>query len=87
MSCGGSRQRREGRRQTFYQRDGVWLDSEFKEGSKLPETVLVFGTTKYFALVGREPELARFFSLGERVVVVPQGARLPRQRAGDEDRP
>jgi Ca-activated chloride channel family protein len=55
---------------TFYLRDGVWVDAEFKTEAKLPETALDFGGEEYFALLKREPQLARFFSLGERVVVV-----------------
>jgi Ca-activated chloride channel family protein len=58
---------------TFYLREGAWLDSEFKPEAKLPETALVFGGDEYFALLKREPQLARFFTLGERVVVVYKG--------------
>jgi Ca-activated chloride channel family protein len=58
---------------TFYLRDDVWTDSEFKPEARLPETALEFGADDYFALIRREPELARFFSLGERVVVVYKG--------------
>ncbi|MGB8509199.1 MAG: hypothetical protein WCD76_12500, partial [Pyrinomonadaceae bacterium] len=55
---------------TFYLREGVWLDSEFKPAAKLAETTLDFGSEDYFALLKREPQLARYFALGERVVVV-----------------
>ncbi|MDT5296280.1 MAG: Ca-activated chloride channel, partial [Acidobacteriota bacterium] len=58
---------------TFYLREGVWVDSDFKAETKLPETALDFGSDAYFALLKREPQLARFFSLGERVVVVYNG--------------
>lgn len=58
---------------TFYLRDDVWVDSEFKPEAKLPETAIEFGGDEYFALIKREPQLARFFSLGERVVVVYNG--------------
>ena len=58
---------------TFYLRDGAWIDSEFKPEAKLAETALDFGSDEYFALLKREPQLARFFSLGERVVVVYKG--------------
>jgi hypothetical protein len=58
---------------TFYLREGVWIDSEFKAEAKLPETTLAFGSDEYFDLIKREPQLARFFSLGERVVVVYKG--------------
>jgi len=55
---------------TFYLIDGVWTDSEFKAETRLPETVLTFGTDEYFALLKQHPKLASFFSLAERVVVV-----------------
>jgi len=58
---------------TFYLIDGVWTDSEFKAEAKLPETVLVFGSDEYFALLKQNPKLASYFSLGERVVVVFDG--------------
>ncbi|MDT5063619.1 MAG: Ca-activated chloride channel [Acidobacteriota bacterium] len=58
---------------TFYLRDGVWTDSEFKADARKPETALSFGSDEYFALLKSEPRLAEFFALGERVVVVYQG--------------
>jgi Ca-activated chloride channel family protein len=58
---------------TFYLIEGVWTDSEFKAETKLPETVLVFGSDEYFALLKQNPKLASYFSLGERVVVVLDG--------------
>jgi Ca-activated chloride channel family protein len=58
---------------TFYLRDGIWTDAEFKAEAKLPETTLTFASDEYFALLKREPRLADFFALGERVVVVYQG--------------
>src|SRR5205085_3459532 len=42
---------------TFYQREGVWVDSEFKPEAKLPETALAFGSDEYFDLLEREPQL------------------------------
>jgi Ca-activated chloride channel family protein len=58
---------------TFYLREGVWTDAEFKAEARVPETTLVFGSDEYFALLKREPRLADFFALGERVVVLYQG--------------
>jgi len=58
---------------TFYLREGVWIDSEFKPDAKLPETAVKFGSDDYFALLKQKPRLAEFFSLGERVVVVFEG--------------
>ena len=58
---------------TFYLRDSIWTDSDFKAGSNMPETVLKFGSDEYFALLKQKPRLAQFLSLGEQVVVVFEG--------------
>lgn len=58
---------------TFYLRDGVWIDSEFKEAAKLPETVVKFGSDEYFDLLKQKSRLAAFFALGEKVVVIFEG--------------
>jgi Ca-activated chloride channel family protein len=58
---------------TFYWRDEVWTDSEFKANSSIPETVLRFASDDYFALLKQKPRLANFFALGERVLVVFEG--------------
>ena len=58
---------------TFYLRDGVWTDSEFKAGAALREVKVKFGSDEYFNLLSREPKLADFFALGQRVVVVWKG--------------
>ena len=58
---------------TFYLRDSVWTDSEFKPGSTLPEQVVKFGSDDYFALLKQKPRLAQFLSLGEQVTVVFEG--------------
>jgi hypothetical protein len=54
----------------FYLRDGVWTDAEYKSERALPEVRLRFASEEYFTLIRREPELAKFFSLGEDVVVI-----------------
>lgn len=58
---------------TFYLRDGVWTDSEFKADAKLPEVSLKFASEEYFKLINQTPKLADFFALGQRVAVVWQG--------------
>jgi Ca-activated chloride channel homolog len=58
---------------TFYLRDNVWTDAEYKADAKLPQTKVVFGSTEYFELLKRKPQLGTFFSLGEAVVVVIDG--------------
>ena len=39
---------------TFYLEDGVWIDSEFKETAKMPETKLQFASNDYFDLIAKE---------------------------------
>ena len=58
---------------TFYLIDDVWTDSEFNRESRLPETVVQFGSDEYFALLKQHPKLGSYFSLAERVVVVFEG--------------
>jgi len=66
---------------TFYLREGVWIDAEFKPDARLPETSVRFSSDDYFALLKNKPRLADFFALGERVVVVFEG-RVYRVIAG-----
>lgn len=58
---------------TFYLREGIWTDAEFKPEARLPETTMKFGSDEYFALLKQKPRLADFFALGERIVVVFEG--------------
>ena len=58
---------------TFLLRDEVWTDSEYRAEAGLPVTRVRFGSDEYFALVQRIPALARYFALGEQVVVVLDG--------------
>lgn len=57
----------------FFLENNVWVDSEFTADRKLSETQVVFMSDDYFQLIERETELARYFSLGEQVVVVLRG--------------
>ncbi len=58
---------------TFYLREGVWTDAEFKLEARLPVSEVKFGSENYFALLKQKPRLAAFFALGEKVVVVFEG--------------
>jgi len=58
---------------TFYMRDGVWSDADFKADAGLPETTVTFGSEAYFELLNQKPKLAEYFALGERIVVVFEG--------------
>ena len=66
---------------TFYLREGVWIDSEFKPDARLPEIKVRFTSDDYFALLKQKPRLGDFFALGEQVVVVFEG-RVYRVLAG-----
>jgi Ca-activated chloride channel family protein len=67
---------------TFYLRDGVWTDSEFKAGTALPETTVKFGSDEYYALLKQKPQLATYFALGEKVLVILDG-RVYRVNSGN----
>jgi len=56
---------------TFYLRDGVWVDSEYKKG--MEEKVVVYLSDQYFDLLGCFPELGRYFAIGKEVVVCLEG--------------
>lgn len=55
---------------TFYLREGVWTDSVFSKENNLTEVNLIFASDEFFRLIKEEPELAKFFSIGESVRVV-----------------
>ncbi|MCX7935414.1 MAG: hypothetical protein N3A66_09160, partial [Planctomycetota bacterium] len=58
---------------TFVWQDGVWTDSEY-DPAKVGQTVEVeFVSGRYFDLLQTKPALAKFFALGENVVVVWEG--------------
>jgi Ca-activated chloride channel family protein len=54
----------------FFNQNKVWIDSDYSADSKLPEVRLKFASEEYFKVAVSNPELARYFSLGEEVVVV-----------------
>jgi len=57
----------------FINDGGVWTDTEFEPSKQLKEVVLKFGSDEYFDTALKEPELARYFSIGNSVVVVWNG--------------
>ena len=54
----------------FFNQSNVWVDSEFSSDARLPEIKVKFASEDYFKLAASNTELARYFSLGEEVVVV-----------------
>jgi len=57
----------------FVRRGNVWVDSEFTEGSKLRGVTVQFASRDYLELAAENPELAKYFSIGEEAVVVWRG--------------
>lgn len=58
---------------TFYLEEGVWMDSVYKEASKMTEVQIKFASNEYFDLVTKEKELAKYLSIGKKLVVVWKG--------------
>ncbi|NTV81905.1 MAG: hypothetical protein HGA24_10855 [Candidatus Aminicenantes bacterium] len=57
---------------TFYLKDGVWTDSEYKDGA--PATEITFNSDAFYRLLAEKPGLAKYVSVGRNLVVVFDGA-------------
>lgn len=60
---------------TFYRRGGTWIDAdaETPEASSARSVTVTARSAEYFALLSKEPSLARWFSLGNDVTVLHKG--------------
>ena len=56
---------------TFYLKDGVWTDSEYKEGA--PATEVAFNSDAFYRLLAEKPGLAKYLSVGRALIVVFDG--------------
>ncbi|MDH5187145.1 MAG: VIT domain-containing protein [candidate division WOR-3 bacterium] len=56
---------------TFYLKDGIYVDAEYKEGMKTKE--IKFDSSEYFELLKKYPEYARYFSISSKIIVVIKG--------------
>jgi len=56
---------------TFYNRNGVWVDSRFNLDSKAEK--IKFLSKRFFQILAKNPELSGAFALGERIIVVANG--------------
>lgn len=56
---------------TFYLRDGIWVDSEYKEGNPVKE--IQFNSKRYFELISQKPGIATFLSVAPSIIVCYQG--------------
>lgn len=57
----------------FVNQEGVWIDADAETFKDAKEVRIVFGSSEYFALIGKHRELARYLSIGEQVVIEWQG--------------
>jgi Ca-activated chloride channel family protein len=57
---------------TFYLKDGVWTDSEYKDGS--PATEIKFNSDEFYRLLTDKPAIAKYLSAGRKLIVVFAGA-------------
>ena len=53
---------------TFYLRDGVWTDSEYKDGASVTE--VKFNSDEFYRLIAERPGLAKYLSVSDKLVVV-----------------
>ena len=56
---------------TFYLKDDVWIDSEYKEGA--PATEVAFSSDAFYRLIAEKPGLAKYLSVGRELIVVFEG--------------
>lgn len=57
---------------TFYLKDGVWVDSEYREGQPVKD--IRFNSDDYYKLITDKPGLVKYLSAGKKMIVVYQGA-------------
>lgn len=51
---------------TFFMRDKIWVDSEYKKGAKTVE--IKYDSKKYWSFVKENPKAGKYLSLGKRVI-------------------
>jgi len=56
---------------SFVLRDGVWIDSGYREG--MATTKIGFGSDDYYDVLAQRPDWGPFFALGERVIFLSDG--------------
>ena len=53
---------------TFYLKDGVWTDSEYREGAPLTE--ITFNSDEFYRLITDKPGIAKYLSVSDKLIVV-----------------
>jgi len=57
---------------TFFLREKVWVDSEYKKGTKTNE--IKYGSKKYWVFAKNNPKAGRYLSLGKKVIFNYEGS-------------
>jgi len=57
---------------TFYLKDGVWVDSEYKDGAPVKE--IKFNSDEYFKLIADKPGIGKYLSVADKMIVCYGGA-------------
>jgi Ca-activated chloride channel family protein len=53
---------------TFYLKDGVWIDSEYREGATMTE--IKFNSDEFYRLISEKPAIAKYLSAARSMIVV-----------------
>jgi len=53
---------------TFYLKEGVWTDSEYREGA--PTTEIKFNSDEFYRLISEKPGIAKYLSAARSMIVV-----------------
>ena len=53
---------------TFYLRDGIWVDSKYKNGQSVKD--IKYLSKKYFDILKDRPELGEYFAVAKNILVV-----------------
>ena len=59
------------RDKTFYLRDGLWVDSEYKKEMKTQK--IEYASDAYFDLIVKHARLSKYLVIGKRVIVCYKG--------------
>lgn len=56
---------------TFYLKDGIWVDSEYAEGSRVEK--IDFSSEEYYRLIAEIPGIAKYLSVARNLIIVFDG--------------
>jgi Ca-activated chloride channel family protein len=56
---------------TFYLKDGLWVDSDYKEGSPLKE--ILFNSDEYFRLISERSGITKYLSVASNIIICYEG--------------